>query len=65
MDKFTRWELRDRVEAAWHVAVTRAGRPVGELRPFRPNGLSAGALLERWHRMPTGGSAGLRGDVDW
>jgi prevent-host-death family protein len=71
MDTVTIRELRnrggevvDRVEAGGHVTVTRDGRPVAELRPLRTRGLSAGTLLERWHRLPTVDPAGLRNDVD-
>jgi prevent-host-death family protein len=71
MDTVTIRELRnhggqviDRVEAGGHVTVTRDGRPVAELRPLRVRGLSAAALLERWHRLPTVDRAGLRRDID-
>ena len=71
MDTVTIRELRnrggevvDRVEAGGRVTVTRDGRPVAELRPLRARGLSAAALLERWHRLPTVDPAGLRRDVD-
>jgi prevent-host-death family protein len=57
-------EVVDRVEAGGHVTVTRDGRPVAELRPLRGRGLSAAALLERWHRLPTVDAARLRRDVD-
>jgi len=71
MDSVTIRELRnhggevvDRVEAGGHVTVTRDGRPVAELRPVRSRGLSAVALLERWHRLPAIDAARLRHDVD-
>ena len=71
MDTVTIRELRnrggevvDRVEAGGHVTVTRDGRPVAELRPFRARGLSADVLLERWQRLPTVDATRLRRDVD-
>ena len=71
MDTVTIRELRnhggevvDRVEAGGHVTVTRDGRPVAELRPIRPHGLSAAALLERWRRLPEVDGTRLRRDVD-
>ena len=71
MDTVTIRELRNRggevvdsVEAGRHVTVTRGGRPVAELRPLRSRGLSATALLERWHRLPAVDATRLRHDVD-
>ena len=57
-------EVVDRVEAGGHVTVTRDGRPVAELRPLRPRGLSAVALLERWRRLPVVEPTRLRRDLD-
>lgn len=57
-------EVVDRVEAGGHVTVTRDGRPVAELRPLRPRGLPAAAILERWRRLPPVDAASLRRDVD-
>ena len=57
-------EVVDRVEAGGHVTVTRDGRPVAELRPLRPRGLSAVAILERWRRLPVVEPARLRRDLD-
>jgi prevent-host-death family protein len=71
MDTVTIRELRnhggevvDRVEAGGRVTVTRDGRPVAELRPLRPRGLSAVALLERWRRLAPVDATRLRHDVD-
>lgn len=57
-------EVVDRVAGGAHVTVTRDGRPVAELRPVRPRGLSATALLERWRRVPAVDARSLRNDVD-
>ena len=46
------------------VTITRAGKPVAELRPFRSPGLTAEALLARWHRLPPMSPAWLRDDID-
>ncbi len=57
-------EVVDRVEAGLPVTVTRDGRPVAELRPVRPRGQRAAALLERWHRLLPLDPGTLRRDVD-
>jgi prevent-host-death family protein len=57
-------EVVDRVEAGGHVTVTRDGRPVAELRPLRPRGLSAVVILERWRRLPLVEPTRLRRDLD-
>jgi len=46
------------------LTVTRDGRPVAELRPYRATPLSAAVLLRRWRRLPTLDAGHLRGDVD-
>jgi len=57
-------EVVNRVERGEHVIVTRSGRPVAELRPLRPAGLSRDQLIERRRRLPTVDAAELRADVD-
>ncbi len=57
-------DVVDRVEAGEHVTVTRDGRPVAELRPLRSRGVAAGALLERWRRLPTVAADAFRRDID-
>ena len=57
-------EVVDRVEAGMPVTVTRDGRPVAELRPLRPRGLRAAALVERWRRLPPLDSSTLLKDID-
>lgn len=71
MDTVTIRELRsrggdvvDRVAAGDRVIVTRDGRPVAELRPVRPAGLTAAALLARWRHVPTVDIDRLRRDID-
>ena len=71
MDEVTIRELRnhggevvDRVLAGEHLTVTRAGRPVAELRPLPPRPLGASALVRRWRRLPALDQSALRADLD-
>ena len=57
-------EVVDRVLAGESLVVTRAGRPVAELRPVPPKGLTASALLERWRHLPAVDAERLRSDID-
>jgi prevent-host-death family protein len=70
MAKVTIRELRnhggdvvDRAARGERITITRAGRPVAELRTLRTP-LSADALLGRWRRLPAVDPVALRGDVD-
>ncbi len=55
----------DRVEAGESFTVTRAGRPVAELRPIgRRTFVSTALLRERWARLPAMDPALLRADID-
>jgi prevent-host-death family protein len=71
MDEVTIRELRNhggevmaRVERGETVTVTRAGVPVGELRPLPRPRLTATTLLARWHSVPVVDAAAFRADVD-
>lgn len=71
METVTIRELRNhggdvvsRVEAGERAIVTRDGRPVAELRPLPAQGVSRGALLERWRRLPTIDADALRREID-
>ena len=57
-------DVVDRVAAGERLVVTRAGRPVAELRPLPPSGASASVLLARWRRLPPLDGAVLRRDLD-
>jgi prevent-host-death family protein len=57
-------EVVDRVAAGERLTVTRDGRPVAELRPYRAAPLSPTVLLRRWRRLPSIDSVALRRDVD-
>lgn len=54
----------DRVAAGERVTVTRAGKPVAELRPTGAPPVGAAVLLERWRRLPTVDPVALRADLD-
>ena len=45
-------EIMERVEGGKTLTVTRAGVPVGELRPTPRPRLTATTLLERWRQVP-------------
>ncbi len=57
-------EVIDRVASGEHLTVTRSGKAVAELRPLRPNALTAAALLARWRRLPPLDAEALRRDID-
>ncbi len=57
-------EVVDRVAAGERVVVTRAGRPVAELRPVGRTPLSSSVLLARWRRLPAIDPMRLREDVE-
>lgn len=57
-------EVIDRVAAGDTVTITRAGKPVAELRPLARPPVSADTLLERWSRLPHGDPTRLRNDID-
>lgn len=56
-------DVVDRAARGEAITITRAGRPVAELRALRP-ALSAEALLERWRRLPVVDPETLRRDID-
>lgn len=57
-------EVVDRVAAGEHLTVTRAGKPVAQLRPLGRPALKAEVLLERWRHLPHLDPAKLRADLD-
>jgi prevent-host-death family protein len=56
--------LVDRVARGEAITITRAGKPVAELRPVSRQPLTAESLLARWRRLPAVDPAALRADVD-
>lgn len=57
-------EVVDRVAAGERLTVTRGGRPVAELRPYRATPMSPAMLLRRWRRLPPIDAGEIRRDVD-
>lgn len=57
-------EVVDRVAAGERLTVTRGGRPVAELRPYRATPMSPAMLLRRWRRLPPIDAREIRRDVD-
>lgn len=57
-------DVINRVLGGERLVVTRAGRPVAELRPIGPEPLTADALLRRWDGTPDIDGASLRADLD-
>jgi len=57
-------EVVDRVAQGEQITVTRAGKPVAELRPISRPPLTAEALLARWHRLPPVDYPAMRTELD-
>lgn len=57
-------EVLDRVAAGERLLVTRAGRPVAELRPVSMKSLDSAALLNRWRRLRPVDPVRFRADID-
>jgi len=57
-------EVIDRVEAGERVRVTRAGRPVAELRPLQRRAIDSKTLLGRWRNLPHVDPEAFRDDVE-
>ncbi len=54
----------DRAAAGEPITITRAGKPVAELRPATRTALTASALLDRWRRIPAVDPVAMRADAD-
>lgn len=57
-------EVLDRALAGERLTITRAGKPIAELRPLARQPLTSGVLLRRWRGLPAVDPAALRADVD-
>jgi antitoxin (DNA-binding transcriptional repressor) of toxin-antitoxin stability system len=57
-------DVVDRAARGETITVTRAGKPVAELRAVPPRAISAESLLSRWHRLPAIDPEALRSDID-
>ncbi len=56
-------DVVDRVAGGEHLTVTRAGKPVAELRPLGRRAVKSTILLTRWWALPHLDPARLRADV--
>lgn len=57
-------DVVDRVAAGECLTVTRAGKPVAELRPVGRPAVKAEVLLERWRGLPALDAVRLLEDLD-
>jgi prevent-host-death family protein len=57
-------EVVDRAARGEPITITRAGRPVAELRAVSRRGLSAEVLLGRWRALPPVDAARVQADID-
>ena len=57
-------EVMERVERGEALTVTRAGVPVGELRPLPRPRVTASTLLARWRSVPAVELDAFRADID-
>ncbi|MDQ3989186.1 MAG: type II toxin-antitoxin system prevent-host-death family antitoxin [Actinomycetota bacterium] len=57
-------EVMERIERGETLIVTRAGVPVGELRPLPRPRITASALLARWRSVPAVEAEVFRADLD-
>jgi len=57
-------EVVDRVAQGEQIIVTRAGKPVAELRSVSRRPLTAETLLARWHRLPPVDYRAMRAELD-
>jgi prevent-host-death family protein len=57
-------DVADRAARGEAITITRAGKPVAELRPVSSPALSAQVLIDRWRLLPLIDPAALRNDID-
>lgn len=57
-------DVVDRAARGEQITITRAGKPVAELRPVPRQPLTAEALLARWRRLPPVNYRALRAELD-
>jgi len=57
-------DVVDRAARGEPITITRAGKPVAELRPLPRPRLAAEALLARWRQLPPVDPIVLRADID-
>jgi len=57
-------DIVDRAASGEPITITRAGKPVAQLRALGPRPLTADQMLERWRHLPPVDAAALRADID-
>jgi prevent-host-death family protein len=57
-------EVVSRAAQGEQITITRAGKPVAELRPVSRPPLTAETLLARWHRLPPVDYHAMRAELD-
>ena len=57
-------DVVERAARGEQITITRAGKPVAELRALPQTALSAATLLDRWRRLPRLDPLALRRDID-
>jgi antitoxin (DNA-binding transcriptional repressor) of toxin-antitoxin stability system len=57
-------DVVERAARGEQITITRAGKPVAELRAVPQAALSAETLIDRWRRLPRVDPVALRGDLD-
>jgi antitoxin (DNA-binding transcriptional repressor) of toxin-antitoxin stability system len=57
-------EVVDRAARGETITITRAGKPVAELRALPRPRLTAEALLARWRKLPPMDPVAFRNDID-
>jgi len=57
-------DVVERAARGEQITITRAGKPVAELRALPQAALSAETLADRWRRLPKVDPVGLREDID-
>ncbi len=57
-------DVVERAARGEQITITRAGKPVAELRAVPQTALSAETLLDRWRRLPKVDPLALRRDID-
>jgi len=57
-------DVLDSVLRGEKVTVTRAGKPVAELRPVAATGTPSSVVVDRWATIPVLDLGALRSDID-
>lgn len=57
-------EVLDQISRGETLTVTRAGKPVAELRPLSHPPLTAEMLISRWRWLPRVDAGMLKADID-